>query len=137
MTLRLLLDLAKRKKLPLFVTSVDFSQAYDQVPRNTLFCMLKRLGCGEVMLAAIIAIYHATRSIIGTAIITATVGVRQGSPTSCILFVLFVNDLIKLVKDNCGLDGFLMWLHVLVLMDDTVMLSRSRNGMKNKLGLLN
>ena len=136
-TLRLLLDLAKRKKLPLFITFVDFSQAYDRVPRNTLFCMLKRLGCGAVMLAALIAMYHATRSIIGTAVITATVGVRQGSPTSCFLFVLFVNDLIKLIKDNCGLDGFLMWLHVLVLMDDTVILSTSRNGMMNKLGFLN
>ena len=136
-TLRLLLDLAKRKKLPIFITFVGLSQAYDRVPRNTLFCMLKRLGCGAVMLAALIAMYHATRSIIGTAVITATVGVRQGSPTSCFLFVLFVNDLIKLIKDNCGLDGFLMWLHVLVLMDDTVILSTSRNGMMNKLGFLN
>ena len=99
--------------------------------------MLKRLGCGAVMLAALIAMYHATHYVIGTAIITATVGVRQGSPTSCILFVLFVNDLIKLIKDNCGLDGFLSWLHVLVLMDDTVILSTSRDGMINKLRLLN
>ncbi|XP_068242383.1 uncharacterized protein [Palaemon carinicauda] len=89
------------------------------------------------MIAALVAIYHATRSIIGTAVITATVGVRQGSPTWCILFVLYVNDLIKLIKENCGLDGFLAWLYVLVLMDDTVILSTTRNGMLNKLGLLN
>ncbi|XP_068233530.1 uncharacterized protein [Palaemon carinicauda] len=89
------------------------------------------------MIAALVAIYHATRGIIGTAVITAAVGVRQGSPTSCILFVLYVNDLIKLIKENCGLDGFLAWLHVLVLMDDTVILSTTRNGMINKLELLN
>lgn len=95
---------------------VDFSQAYDRVPRTTLFSMLRRLGFGAVMLAALVAMYHVTRSIIGTAIVTATVGVRQGSPTSCILFVLFINDVIKLLRENCEWDGFLSWFHALVLM---------------------
>lgn len=136
-TLRLLMDMARRKRLTLFITFVDFSQAYDRVPRATLFNMLKRLGCGALMLAALVAMYRATYSIIGAAIVTATVGVRQGSPTSCLLFVLFVNDLVKLMKDGCGLDGFLSWLHVLVLMDDTVILSTTREGMRQKLTLLN
>ena len=89
------------------------------------------------MLLALIAMYRTTQSIIGTTAITVSVGVRQGSPTSCLLFVLFVNDLIKLLKDKCTLDGFLLWLHVLVFMDDTVLLSTSRNGIITKLGLLN
>ena len=84
---------------------------------------MKRLGCGTVMLFAIIAIYRVTDSIIGTAIITATIGVRQGSPTSCLLFVLYIDDLIKMIKENSQNDGFLSWLHVLVLMDDTVILA--------------
>ncbi|KAI3382316.1 hypothetical protein SNEBB_005021 [Seison nebaliae] len=95
------------------------------------------MGCGAIMLGAIIAMYSITDSIIGTAVVAATVGVRQGSPTSCLLFVVFVNDLIKLMKENCGTDGFLSWLHLLVLMDDTVLLSTSRNGMRMKLELLN
>ena len=41
-TLRLLTDLARRKKLKLFITFVDFSQAYDKVPRFKLFSVLKR-----------------------------------------------------------------------------------------------
>lgn len=135
-TLRLLIDLAKRKKFTLFVTFVDFTQAYDRVPRATLFRVLQRLGCGAVMLAALVAMYHATQSVLGTAIITATVGVRQGSPTSCILFVLFIDDLIRLLKEKCGRDGFLSWLHVLVLMDDTVLLSTSRAGMSKKISIL-
>ncbi len=72
---------------------IDFSQAYDRVPRNTLFEVLKRMGCGAVMLGALVAMYRATHT---AALITATIPVRQGSPTSCILFVLFINDLIKL-----------------------------------------
>ncbi len=59
------------------------------------------------MLAALVSMCRGTHSIIGAAIVSATVGVRQGSPTSCILFVLFINDLIKLLKENCGWNGFL------------------------------
>ena len=135
-TLRILLDIARRKKFPLFVTFVDFSQAYDRVPRDALMGVLRRLGCGAVMLAALVAMYSVTHSVLGTAVLTATVGVRQGSPTSCILFVLFINDLVKLLKENCGRDGFLVWLHTLVLMDDTVLLATSRNSMQYKLSLL-
>ena len=136
-TLRLISDYAVKKKIKLYIVFVDFSQAYDKVSRVVLFTILKRLGCGATMLMALIAMYKMTQSIIGTALITASIGVRQGSPTSCLLFVLFVNDLIKMFKERYGPDGFLAWLHVLVFMDDTVILSTSQNGILAKLGLLN
>ena len=134
-TLRLISELAK-KMIKLYIVFVDFAQAYDKVSRVVLFTILKRLGCGATMLLALIAMYKTTQSVIGTAVITASVGVRQGSPTSCLLFVIFVNDLIKLVKERCGPDGFLAWLHLLMFMDDTVFLSTSRQGIENKLALL-
>lgn len=115
---------------------VDFAKAYDNVKRNILFAILKRLGCGMLMMTAIISMYTVTNSILGTALISACVGVRQGSPTSCLLFVLCVNDMISLIKNNCGIDDFLQWLHVLVLMDDTVLLSTTRVGIVRKFTLL-
>ncbi len=136
-TLRLIIDFARKKKSKLFVTFVDFATVYDRVPRAVLFIILKRLGCGAVMLAALVSMYTVTQSIIGTAVVTAVIGVRQGSPTSCLLFIIFVNDLIALIKSNSGTDGFLMWLHMVVLMDDTVILSTTRHGMEQKLILLN
>ena len=78
------------------------------------------------MLGVIVAMYSVTQNILGTAIITTIIGVRQGSPTSCLLFILYVNDLIKLLKETCEPDGFLSWLHLLMLMDDTVLLATSR-----------
>ena len=135
-TLRLLTDFAKKKKCKLFVTFVDFAQAYDLVPRQILFKILQRLGCGGVMLAAIIAMYRITDSILGTVLIPATIGVRQGSPTSCLLFILYVNDFIKLVKESCAPDGFLSWLHLLVMMDGTVLLATSRENMIRKIEVL-
>ncbi len=135
-TLRLLCDTARRKKLKLYVTFVDFSQAYDRVPRNVLFKVLKRLGCGAVMLSALVAVYTLTESWLGPVTIVLSLGVRQGAPTSCILFIIFVDELIKLVKECCGLDGFLRWLHILVLMDDTVLLATSRDKMIDKIKIL-
>ncbi len=47
--------------------------------------------------------------------------------------LMFLDDMIKLMKENCGWDGFLAWLHVLVLMDDTVLLSTTRGGLGAKI----
>ncbi|ELT95591.1 hypothetical protein CAPTEDRAFT_200457 [Capitella teleta] len=64
--------------------------------------------------------------ILRSATITASVGVSQGSPPSCLLFTLLVNDMIRNLKEKCQLDEYLEWMHVLMLMDDTVLLATSR-----------
>ena len=88
------------------------------------------------MLAAMVAMYSLTQSVIGSALVTATLGVRQGYPTSCLLFIIYINDLIKMIREGMGVDGFLSWLHVLVLMDDTVLLATTRNNMIRKIQIL-
>ena len=82
-----------------------------------MFRVLKRLGCGVTMLLVLVALHKITHSVIGSAVISATVSVRQGPPTSCLLFIIFVNVLIRLIKQNCGVDDFLAWLHLSLLMD--------------------
>lgn len=135
-TLRLLIDIAKKKRKKLYVTFVDFSSAYDRVSRPLMLRLLMKLGCGAVMLSAVAVMYQVTQSVVGTAVFSVGMGVRQGSPTSCLLFILYVNDLIQLIKDNCSNDGYLKWLHILMLMDDTVLLSTTRDRMIEKLTLL-
>lgn len=44
--------------------------------------------------------------------------------------------MINLIKSGCGKDGFLQWLHLLVLMIDSVLLSTTRGGTQHKLALL-
>ena len=135
-TLRLLFDTFLRKRLKLFVVFVDFQKAYDLVPRSRLFDILMDLGCGVTMLSALIAMYSNTTNILGSTIITSTIGVRQGSPTSCYLFVIFVDVLILLIKSKCSQEPILGWLHTLMLMDDTVIVATSREKMAEKLKLL-
>ena len=136
LALRFLTDYAKRKKKLLYVMYVDFSSAYDMIPRQLLLNTLKELGCGAVFLAAIAATYHTTQSLLGTVLITTICGVRQGMPTSCPLFLIYVHSMIKMIKDANGPDGFLDWLHVIMLMDDTILMATSRKRMKEKIRTL-
>lgn len=53
--------------MKLFVTFVDFSQT--RVPRQVLFRVLSRLGCGALMVEALAATYAVTESIIGSVVI--------------------------------------------------------------------
>ena len=135
-TLRLWIDYCKRKRYKLFIAFIDFSKAYDRVPRGKLFRVLMSLGCGSVMLCALMSMYSLTTCILGAVLITCTMGVRQGSPTSVFLFIIYVDILIKMVKERSPLDGFLSWLHLLMLMDDTVILATSRESLEMKLSIL-
>ena len=135
-TLRLLMNFSFNKKVKLFIAFIDFSKAYDRVPRKLMFAILKKLGCGLIMLAALLYMYKVTHSILGIAVISAVVGVRQGSPTSCFFFILYVNVLIRNIKLESGPDSFLKWLHLLMLMDDTVIFASSRERLISKLNIL-
>ncbi len=80
--------------------------------------------------------YAVTESVLGAVVISVTLWVRQGSPTSCQLFIIFVNDLIKMIKNGAGIEGFLSWLRVLVLMDDTVLVATTRPNMIKKISIV-
>ena len=135
-TLRIIFSTFLQKKLKLYVVFVDFSKAYDKVPRRRLFDILIELGCGVTMLSALISMYSNTTNILGSTIITSTIGVRQGSPTSCYLFIIFVDVLILLLKSRCSNEPILGWLHSLMLMDDTILLATSREKIIEKVRLL-
>ncbi len=71
-----------------------------------------------------------------TSVVLISMGVRQGSRTSCLLFTLFVDELIKIIKRGCSPDGFLQWLHILVLMGDTVLMPTIRYNIMKKISFL-
>ena len=136
MSLRLLCDYAVYKKTKLYVLFIDFSKAYDKVPRNKLTKALNKLGCGKVMLKAIRAMYECTKNVLCSAIVTASVGVRQGAPSSCLLFLIYIDQMVKMLNDEVGTDGFLGTLHALLLMDDTVLVATSREKCLKKMDVV-
>ena len=64
--------------------------------------------------------------------IDATTGVRQGAPSSCLLFIMYIDVMVKMIKGSFANDGFLGVLHALLLMDDTVLLATSREKCESK-----
>lgn len=132
-SLRLLCDYASYKKRKLYVLFIDFSKAYDRVPRDKLIERLKELGCGKVMLHVIKAMYTCTKNMLRAAVIDTTVGVRQGAPTSGLLFVIYIDRMVQMLKRTIERDSFLGSLHVLLLMDDAVILATSREMCLKKL----
>ncbi|CAL4246672.1 unnamed protein product, partial [Meganyctiphanes norvegica] len=133
LTLRLLMDLAKFKKRKLYILFIDFSKAYDKVPRNKLIEYMKSLGCGRVLLYAIQNMYKCTYNVLNSIKISTSSGVRQGAPTSCLLFIMYVDKMVKMIKEAVPLDGFLGSLHILMLMDDTVVMATNRDACLEKL----
>jgi hypothetical protein len=136
LTLRLLMDYAKTNKKKLFILFVDFKKAYDMVDRHKLLQVLESRGCGKNMLAAIAAVYKSTKFILRSAIVEADAGVRQGAPTSCLLFVLYIDNLVRMLNAQHPVDDFLGTLHALLLMDDTILLATSRQKCLDKLNTL-
>ena len=135
LVLRLLIDIARKKKWQLYVLFVDYKKAYDMVDRRKLMQYLDRRGCGSTFLMALQSSYAMTKGQIGECCFSATAGVRQGACTSCPLFVFFIEPTIDAVS-NCGPDGWLENLHSMLLMDDTVILATTREQMATKLTAL-
>jgi hypothetical protein len=135
-TLRLIIDFAQHKRKKLYIVFVDFSKAYDRVPRAFLIRKMQELGCGFVMTNAITAAYENTTMLLQKTAIKSSMGVRQGSPTSCLLFTMVVNGLIRALKQKCHPDDFLGTTHSLMMMDDTVLLSTSRERAEEKILIL-
>ena len=83
------------------VLFVDFSKAYDRVPRGKLVESLKHSGCGKMMIKAIKAMYTCTKNVLKSAVIDSSIGVRQGAPTSCLLFTLCYEQISRMSRVIC------------------------------------
>ncbi len=130
----LIIDIARKTGNTLYILFVDFEKAYDKVSHQKLLTLLPEQGCGAQFLSAIANTLKETDNIIGSKSFKATAGVHQGGATSCSLFTFYVNAIIRKVT-KFGPDGFLYMVHLLMLMDDTVIFATSRWAMEKKLVL--
>ena len=135
LTLRLLMDSAKKRGRILYVVFIDYIKAFDKVDRSKLLTMLANKGCSSKFLNALGRTLQNTRSKIGNTEFFSSIGVRQGGVTSTSLFTFYIDVTIQALK-QLGPDNFLGDLHSILLMDDTVVLATSRIQMVKKLDIL-
>ena len=130
--LRVIIGLAKHAKLPLFIGFFDLEKAFDKVSRPLLLKSLIKLGIGSSIFYAIKAMYSATKCIVKAGqklsdIFLTHSGIKQGAPSSVILFIIFMDDFIDIVRDKCIKEPVIGLLHILLHADDTAVLSTSRD----------
>ena len=89
-------------------------------------------GVGWVMLEALKNIYLHTACIItfygcfSETFITRS-GIRQGSASSVLLFILFMDGLFPYLREHCSTEELIKHFHALVHADDTIIISTSRD----------
>ena len=97
-TLRILIDIANKLDITVYIGSVDIEKAFDHVPRSLLLKKLVKLGIGRLMLFALKQVYMYSMCVIkfqGELSETFRMyrGVRQGAASSVLLFNCFMDGL--------------------------------------------
>ena len=130
-TLRILIDVARKLKITLYIASVDIEKAFDHVPRSLLLKKLVKLGIGKLMLFALKQVYSYSVCVIKfqnelSDSFRMHRGVRQGAASSVLLFIAFMDGLFEHLDEKCSIENFLQDIHALIHADDTIILSTSR-----------
>ena len=105
-TIRLLIEIAKKTDTTLYIAMFDLEKAFDKVSRFKLLMKLVQLGVGNVMLQALKRLYMNTYCILSygrefSEVFQTFTGIRQGAASSALLFIGFIDDLVKYLEDHC------------------------------------
>ena len=136
-TIRLLIEIAKMTNTTLYIGMFDLEKAFDKVSRYKLLQKLIAKGIGNCMLQALKRIYKFTYCVLSyghdiSKKFRTFTGIRQGAASSALLFIAFIDDLVKHLEDRCEPEPILDTLHCLLHADDTAILSTNRDLFVNK-----
>ena len=100
-----LIDLANSKKETMAIISTDFEKAFDRVDRTFMHKLLKKIGIPQNIRDYITIIYHETTAKINingfiTRSFTTNRGVRQGCPLSALLYILVLEVMLEMIRND-------------------------------------
>jgi hypothetical protein len=127
-----------------FAAFIDFKKAYDLVNRDLLWNKLRSLGMEQnsKILNALQGIYNNVKCCVKVNGITTdwfnvSTGLRQGCLLSPLLFNLYINDLVNVIKQSCtGIPIGGENVCILMYADDLVLLARNERDLQNMLDVL-
>ncbi|UYV77619.1 hypothetical protein LAZ67_15001751 [Cordylochernes scorpioides] len=139
------IQLALRKKRgKCYSFFVNLKKAFDTVPHALLWTKLVKIGLNHRFVNLIKCYYEDMTAAVRwnnsiTEFIEIRSGVLQGDPLSPCLFLLFINDLIKIFDDS-GLSGIYLPnfgnIHLLLYADDIVLIGDSKINLQLKINIL-
>ena len=133
-----------KKRQNIFGCFVDFSKAFDKVPRDKLINKISKLGIGGKMLEIIKSMYTNDYAVIKlkegtTSPIEVNQGVRQGCVLSPTLFNLYMSDFTSLLCSKGDISPVTVdgtEIPCLLWADDIILLSANKDGLQNQLRFL-
>ena len=133
---------AKYSRTPLHTCFIDFSKAFDSVPRNALLARLADLGIDTKLYHAIESMYRKTSAqALANGVKSRTFnierGVAQGCPLSPTLFAIYINTLIDQIQasglgmkiDDTGN------LSILAYADDIVLVAENKHDLQEMVNI--
>ena len=141
--LRALIEKANASKGSLYICFVDFSKAFDTIPRKLLWERLRELRVHGNMMETIQSMYQNVRACVKTpegltATFPSEMGVKQGCPLSPTLFGLFLDPLEELLLQGNVDAPFIgdQAVPAQFFADDSQLISTSPQGLQRALGIL-
>ena len=134
-----IVEINKEKGNKTYAFFVDFSCAFDTIPRNSLFYKLSRIGLSSKIIRLLQETYFQTESKVWDGNMfsenfAVVEGVKQGCILSPILFSLFMNDLVDFLPLGVNVAG--VNIKVLLYADDIVLLANSPNDLQTMINTL-
>ena len=139
--IRTIICLTKQANVSLFIGFFDLAKAFDKVSRPLLLKSLIRLDIGTSIFYAIKSMYSVTRCVLKSGqklsdIFTTHSGIKQGAPSSVILFIIFMDQFIDDLQKKCIKENILGDLHILLHVDDTIIVSTRQGPFTEKCNTL-
>jgi Reverse transcriptase (RNA-dependent DNA polymerase) len=96
---------ANNRRIKFGIFSLDMNKAFDRVRHNYLWQVLEKFGFPEVFINVLKSLYkHATSQVIVNGYMTNDIpikrSVRQGCPFSMVLFILYIEPLLKMLDNE-------------------------------------
>ena len=133
----------KSAGLNTFLSFIDFQKAFDSVDRGLLLYKLSQMGISGNFYNAINAMYSNPQSRVilnenETEYFKCPIGVKQGDSISATLFAIYINDLVKEIRDaNVGINLNLdldfensVFINILAYADDIVLLATNETDLQ-------
>lgn len=143
--IRTLLQQAAHEKRRPYCCFVDFKKAFDLVPRDFLWNVLKRRGMSGRVLASLQSMYAADKACVFTKdgpsdLFDCSIGVKQGCPLSPLLFSLYLDELETLLEEASGETDCPrlaeLLIAILLFADDIALFSYTTKGLQHQLDIL-